>query len=72
MAGRGEKGVLITTASFTAAAQDEATRDGVTPIDLIDGDELCDPLKRHRVGVQVRERVVEDVTVDDAFWNTFT
>lgn len=71
MAGRGEKGLLITTAAFTPAAYSEATRDGVTPIDLIDGDSLCDLLKRHRVGVHVAERVVEDVTVDDGFWSAF-
>jgi restriction system protein len=71
MAGRGEKGLLITTASFTPAAYSEATRDGVTPIDLIDGNELCDLLKRHGVGVNVTERTVEDVTVDDTFWDTF-
>jgi restriction system protein len=51
MAGRGEKGVLITTGTFTAAAQQEATRDGVTPIDLLDGNELCDLLKRYSLGV---------------------
>ena len=72
MAGRGEKGVLITTGAFTPAAQQEATRDGVSPIDLIDGNELCELLKRHRVGVDVTERVVEDVTVDDSFWESFT
>lgn len=71
MAGRGEKGLLITTASFTPAAYSEATRDGVTPIDLIDGNELCDLLKRHGVGVDVRERTVEDVAVNDEFWRTF-
>jgi restriction system protein len=72
MAGRGEKGLLITTASFTPAAYSEATRDGVTPIDLIDGNELCDLLKRHGVGVSVTERTpVEDVIVDQSFWETF-
>jgi restriction system protein len=69
MAGRGEKGVLITSGTFTPAAQQEATRDGVPPIDLIDGDELCELLKRHRVGVSTR--VVEEVTVDEAYWNAF-
>lgn len=71
MAGRGEKGLLITTASFTAAAYSEATRDGVKPIDLIDGNELCDLLKRHGVGVSVNERTVEDVSVNETFWSTF-
>lgn len=69
MAGRGEKGVIITTSTFTAAAQQEATRDGVPPIDLLDGDMLCDLLKRHGVGVRVAERTVEDVTVDGTWWD---
>jgi restriction system protein len=71
MAGRGEKGLLITTASFTPAAYSEASRDGVTPIDLIDGNELCDLLKRHGVGVTVTERTVEDVIINHDFWRTF-
>jgi restriction system protein len=36
MAGRGEKGLLITTGSFTREAQAEATRDGAPPVELID------------------------------------
>jgi hypothetical protein len=36
MAGRGEKGLLITTGSFTRDAQAEATRDGAPPVELID------------------------------------
>lgn len=31
MSGRGEKGLLITTGTFTASAKDEATRDGRPP-----------------------------------------
>jgi hypothetical protein len=37
MSGRGDKGLLITTGSFTADAKQEATRDGAPPVDLIDG-----------------------------------
>lgn len=69
MAGRGEKGVIITTGTFSPAARVEATRDGVPPIDLVDGDALCDLLKQHRVGVVVRERVMEDVSIDDHWWD---
>jgi restriction system protein len=42
MAGRGDKGLLITTGTFTAEAKAEATRDGAPPLDLIDGKRLCD------------------------------
>jgi restriction system protein len=69
MAGRGEKGVIITTGTFTPAARQEATRDGVPPIDLIDGDAFCDLLKTHELGVVVRTRVVEDVSINAAFWD---
>lgn len=55
MAGRGDKGLLITTGSFTRGARKEATRDGAPPIDLVNGDDLCDLLKEYRLGVEVRQ-----------------
>ncbi len=69
MAGRGDKGLLITTGSFTNDAKAEATRDGAPPIDLIDGVRLCDLLKTHRLGVEIRQRTEEDVSVDASFFN---
>jgi restriction system protein len=71
MAGRGEKGLLITTGSFTRDAQAEATRDGAPPVELIDGDKLCDLLKDYRLGIEVRQRVEEDVTVKTAFFDEY-
>jgi restriction system protein len=68
MAGRGDKGLLITTGSFSADAKKEATRDGAPPIDLIDGDRLCDLLKRYDLGVRTTTRTVEDVTINTAFF----
>ena len=64
--GRGEKGLLITTGAFTAAAKAEASRDGATPVDLIDGDRLCELLLRYELGVTVR--VVKEVRVDPEFF----
>ncbi len=64
MAGRGEKGLLITTSSFTNDAKAESTRDGAPPVDLVDGVALCDLLVKHRLGVLVRERIELDVEVD--------
>lgn len=63
MTGRGDKGLLITTGSFTAEARKEARRDGAPPIDLIDGSALCDLLKKHEKGVRVTTRLVEDIEV---------
>ncbi|ABK51812.1 restriction endonuclease [Acidothermus cellulolyticus 11B] len=54
MAGRGDKVLLITTGSFTKDAQNEASRDGAPPVELIDGDRLCDLLRDYRLGVDVR------------------
>ena len=68
MAGRGDKGLLITTGTFTADAKKEATRDGAPPIDLIDGDRLCELLKRYDLGVRTTTRTVEDVSIDGTFF----
>jgi hypothetical protein len=62
--GRGEKGLLIMTGRFTVDARREANRDGATPIEVIDGDKLCDLLKKHGLGVTMTVRQVADVTVD--------
>ena len=53
MTGRGEKGLIITTSSFTSKAKDEATRDGAPLVDLVDGDELCELLRTYGLGVEV-------------------
>ena len=69
MAGRGDKGILITTGTFTSEAKAEAVRDGAPPVDLIDGDELCDLLLEYEIGVRVRVRTVKDITVDQSFFD---
>lgn len=62
MQGRADKGLFITTGHFTAQASDEATRDGATAIDLIDGERLCDLLKDNKLGVSTE--MIETVNVD--------
>jgi restriction system protein len=64
MVGRADKGLLVTTGNFTKDAVGEATRDGATAIDLIDGDQLLDKLKELGLGVQTKTIEVEQVTVD--------
>lgn len=68
MAGRGDKGLLLTTGTFTGDAKAEATRDGAPPLDLIDGNRLCDLLKEYELGVRTTTRQVEDVQVDPDFF----
>lgn len=64
--GRADKGLFITTGTFTGQASDEATRDGAIAIDLIDGDRLCELLKENRLGVSVA--IVEEVRIDQAWF----
>ncbi|MDA3948603.1 MAG: restriction endonuclease [Spirochaeta sp.] len=64
MMGRADKGLIITTGTFTRDAIAEATRDGATPIDLIDGPELMVRLKDLGLGITVSKRIVEDIEID--------
>lgn len=67
MQGRADKGLIITTGTFTPDARREATRDGAPAIDLIDGQALCQLLKDSRLGVAVE--MVEQVTLDPKFFD---
>lgn len=66
MVGRADKGLFMTTGTFTADARREATRDGAPAIDLIDGDALCELIKALKIGVVVK--LVEEVEVDRAYF----
>ena len=67
MQGRADKGLIITTGTFTPDARREATRDGAPAIDLIDGQALCQLLKDNRLGVDVE--MVEQVTIIPSFFD---
>jgi len=58
MAGRADKGLLLTTGTITRDGRREAQRDGATPIDMIGGEELVQRLKTLQMGVEVSTRVV--------------
>lgn len=64
MVGRADKGLIITTGSFTRDAILEATRDGAPPIDLIDGEQLIDKLRDLRLGVATKQVEVVEVNTD--------
>jgi restriction system protein len=68
MVGRADKGLFITTGTFTPAAVKEATRDGAPPIDLVDGEQLAEKLKEFQLGIKTE--MIEKVTLDkDWFTN---
>ena len=70
MVGRADKGLFITTGSFTADAIREAQREGAPPLDLIDGEALVQKLKALELGVTVTRRTEEDVMVNQEFFDS--
>ena len=67
--GQADRGMFLTTGTFTRSARQAATRPGAVPIDLIDGELLLDKLKELQLGVKVTPRTVEDVEVDTPWFN---
>jgi restriction system protein len=53
--------LVMTTGTFTSDARKEATRDGAPAIDLVDGEAVCELLKKLQIGVSIRK--VEHVMV---------
>ena len=67
MQGRADKGLILTTGSFTVDARKEATRDGVPPIELVDGDKLIAMFERVKSGL----KPMQTFEVDESFFNEF-
>lgn len=67
MIGRAEKGIIMTTSSFSNAAIEEASRDGAPQVELVDGVKLVEMFERVELGVN--KRAVFDV--DPAYFEKF-
>jgi restriction system protein len=67
MLGRADKGIIITTGTFTADARREADRDGAPPVELVDGEKLVEMFERVHLGL--KQRVVYEL--DYAFFSDF-
>lgn len=67
MMGRADKGIIITTGSFTADAKREAIRDGVPPIELVDGEMLLNMFEQLELGLKPRTTY----DIDDNFFADF-
>lgn len=61
-----EKGVLITTGSFTQDAKEEASSPGKRLIDLMDGEELISKLAEYGIGLNE----VKSYEIDEDFFNS--
>ena len=69
MVGRADKGLFITTGTFTRDSKTEASRDGAPPIDLIDGEELVEKMKELGLGTNVKTQEV--VEIDKEWFKSF-
>ncbi len=63
-----DRGIMITTGTFTAEARAQAQAPGAFPVDLVDGMQLAELLKEHELGVKVTRRTVEDVEMDETWF----
>lgn len=59
MIGRAEKGIIITTSGFSAAAIQEANREGAPQVELVDSEKLVEMFERVELGL--KKRTVFDV-----------
>lgn len=59
MLGRAEKGIIITTGTFSSDAVKEASRDGAPQVELVDGEKLVEMF--HRVELGVKPKTVYEV-----------
>ena len=67
MAGHTDKGVVITTGTFTTDARKEAVKSGAHPIELVDGDRLIDMFEKLELGLEP----VKTYKVDTSFFDQF-
>ncbi len=68
MSGRADKGIIITTGTFTSEARKEAVRDGVPPIELVDGPRLVEMLEELELGL----KPIQSFEVDQDFFSDFS
>ena len=59
--------IILTTGTFTAEARREAVRDGVPPIELVDGEKLLDMFEKLELGLKPRATF----DIDDSFFDAF-
>lgn len=67
MQGRADKGIIVTTGSFTSDSKREAVRDGVPPIELVDGEKLVTMIEQLELGLNP----IKSFKVDEVFFEQF-
>lgn len=67
MMGRADKGIILTTGTFTSDSQKESVRDGVPPIELVNGEKLLDMFENLELGLVPRKTY----NIDSHFFKKF-
>jgi restriction system protein len=67
MQGRADKGIILTTSSFTKEAKKEAIRDGAPPIELVDADGLVDLFENKELGL----KPITIYEINEQFFNEY-
>jgi restriction system protein len=67
MLGRADKGIILTTGTFTQDARREARRDGAPPVELVDGDKLIEMFEKLELGLLPRTTF----DIDQKFFDEF-
>jgi restriction system protein len=68
MQGRADKGIVLTTGTFTSEARREASRDGVPPIELVDGTKLLQMFESLELGL----KPTKSYEIDQEFFRDFS
>jgi restriction system protein len=67
MTGRADKGIILTTGTFTADARREAVRDGAPPVELVDAEKLVNMLENLEIGL----KPIRAFRLDQTFFDEF-
>jgi restriction system protein len=67
MQGRADKGLILTTGTFTVEARREANRDGAPPIELVDGEKLIELFERLELGL----KPMTTYEIDESFFSEY-
>lgn len=67
MTGRADKGIILTTGTFTSDARKEAVRDGAPPVELVDAEKLVNMLENLELGL----KPIRAFRLDQTFFDEF-
>jgi restriction system protein len=65
--GRADKGIILTTGTFTTDAKRESIRDGASPIELVDGEKLVEMFEELSLGLRPKK----DYELNEEFFEQY-